>query len=215
MSFKRNKHRELGELHARVEIPEGQSRNQMRTNLMATVCELSRFVPARKSHVRQCSIYAGLYSGSTKRTFEDDTERAFSDFLPYAVVNADDVGSGRRVRVRHGSGRLSSSSWAVWSCMRRERGKRRKERERAVWPEPDRRGKKQATGPSLDARRKQAPIMPSRKSKESQTRSSLPALDFTDAVHLQLCEGGSGCHMLGRRNNMPCFMFNNETNSTS
>lgn len=41
---------------------------------MATVCELSRFVPVAKVQVSRCPVYAYPHKVDTKRTFEDDAE---------------------------------------------------------------------------------------------------------------------------------------------
>lgn len=75
-----------------------------RTNLIATVCELSRFVPGG---VQGSGSKRGLAGGrggrQALRTFEDDTERPLADLLADAIVHADDVvGGGRGVRVCHG-----------------------------------------------------------------------------------------------------------------
>ena len=78
-----------------------------RTNLMATVCELSRFVPAwrRERSAVSVSLYERARRPPSRRrcpgprrrwgeggegqTFEDNTERALADLLPDTVVGTD------------------------------------------------------------------------------------------------------------------------------
>lgn len=48
------------------------------------------------------SPHSSSRPNKSRRTLKDDTKRALSDFLAYAVMNADDIGGGRRMCVRHG-----------------------------------------------------------------------------------------------------------------
>lgn len=78
-----------------------------RTNLIATVWEFNRLVPAPKRAGQDVAWTArrrgwGVGVGKAERTLKDDAEGALSDLLANAVVDADDVGGGGRgVRVGH------------------------------------------------------------------------------------------------------------------
>lgn len=85
--------------------------------MIATVCELSRFEPARIHVARsewplsRTQLVCGI---GRKRTLEDNPEGALANLLPNAVVAADDV-VRRRVVGRHAG--LSASG------VRRKEGK--------------------------------------------------------------------------------------------
>jgi hypothetical protein len=70
------------------------------TNLMATVCELRRFVPARHQVHVDDQRTGGLGFEWTLLTFEDDTERTLSDLLAYFVMHADDIARARGMAPR-------------------------------------------------------------------------------------------------------------------
>lgn len=63
------------------------------TNLMATVCELRRFVPVSKKKP-EFKLRKRMKREEGRRTFEDDTEGALADLPANAVVSADEIWRG-------------------------------------------------------------------------------------------------------------------------
>jgi len=79
-----------------------------RTNLMATVWELRRLVPAIQEHGRQVKTKRTLLRRNNQRqTFKNDTKRAFADFTANAVVDAYKVCSGSSVLAHGGEEKTS------------------------------------------------------------------------------------------------------------
>jgi hypothetical protein len=60
--------------------------------LIATVCELRRFVPVEKNRLKLEKRMGRTEEG--ERTFEDDTEGALADLPANAVMAADEIGRG-------------------------------------------------------------------------------------------------------------------------
>ena len=62
---------------------------------MATVCELSKFVPVQSLPYDEPDGLNRGEKGRGRGTFEDDTKGAFADFFADTVVHANEV-CGRR-----------------------------------------------------------------------------------------------------------------------